>query len=115
METIVLSTQRRSIFMDDITSLDFSMVKLKLQDTEEGPGWSKEDCNRAEEEYKKFLALKRAYPERDIVPNKMVDQFWHQHILDTVKYAEDCETVFGYFVHHYPYFGMNGSSGAQEE
>jgi hypothetical protein len=25
--------------------------------------------------------------------------------LDTRKYALDCNNTFGYFVHHYPYFG----------
>ena len=30
------------------------------------------------------------------------------HILDTRKYAEDCDKLFGYFLHHFPYFGMRG-------
>jgi len=76
-------------------------------------GWSKSLCDEAEREYKRFLALKRTYPEKDIVPNKIVDAFWHQHILDTEKYANDCEDIFGHFVHHYPYFGMNGKQDAQ--
>ncbi|MCX7069356.1 MAG: hypothetical protein NTW85_16940 [Methylococcales bacterium] len=29
-------------------------------------------------------------------------------ILDTQKYQEDCELLFGYFLHHFPYFGMRG-------
>jgi hypothetical protein len=28
------------------------------------------------------------------------------HILDTKKYAEDCDRSFGGFFHHFPYFGM---------
>jgi hypothetical protein len=42
-----------------------------------------------------------------------VDTFWHFHILDTVKYAADCERVFGYFLHHNPYIGLRG--GGDEE
>ena len=38
---------------------------------------------------------------------------WHYHILDTEKYAEDCRDIFGYFVHHFPYFGMRGDEDAQ--
>ena len=38
----------------------------------------------------------------------MIDEVWHQHILDTNAYAEDCERIFGHFLHHYPYFGMEG-------
>jgi hypothetical protein len=101
------------IFMKDIVELDLSMIKLKLQDFEEGPGWSKELCNDTEVEYKKFLAMNRHYPGIDIVPNKLVDTFWHYHILDTQKYAEDCQEIFGHFLHHFPYFGMNGPQDKQ--
>jgi hypothetical protein len=102
-----------SIFMVDIENVDFTMVKLKIQDKEEGLGWTANQCDDAEFEYKRFLALKRTYPHKDIVPNKVVDLFWHQHILDTKKYAEDCEIVFGYFMHHFPYFGMKDEQDMQ--
>lgn len=92
----------------DIAALDLSMIKRKLQDPEEGMGWTAEVCDEVEVEYKRYLMLKKAYPDREIVPNQLVDKFWHYHILDTVKYAEDCQELFGYFLHHYPYFGMNG-------
>ena len=113
MEAIVKTDQTSVLFMDDINELDFTMIKRKLQDKEEGQGWNKQQCNEAEKEYKKFLALKRTYPEKEIVPNRVVDLFWHQHILDTEKYGEDCEIIFGHFVHHFPYFGMNGKQDAQ--
>ncbi len=92
----------------DIAALDLAMVKRKLQDEDEGQGWTPGTCDVVETEYKRFLSLKRFYPDREIVPNRMVDLFWHQHILDTSKYAEDCHALFGYFLHHYPYFGMQG-------
>lgn len=102
-----------ALFMNDIEATDFTMVKLKLQDNEEGQGWSTAQCDEAEIEYKRFMALKRSYPDKEIVPHHNVDIFWHQHILDTAKYAEDCDALFGYFLHHYPYFGMNGEQDAQ--
>jgi len=101
------------IRMDDIEALDLSMVKRKLQDREEGMGWTAEECDEVEVEYKRYLALKRAYPDREIVPNQPVDKFWHYHILDTARYAADCQAVFGYFLHHYPYFGMSGPEDEQ--
>lgn len=107
MNTIMNPNEVSPLFMEDIEAIDFTMVKQKLQDEEEGLGWSTAQCNEAEADYKKFLALKRTYPEKEIVPNKQVDLFWHQHILDTQKYAEDCENIFGYFLHHFPYFGMS--------
>jgi hypothetical protein len=64
-------------------------------------------------EYRRFLALHLAYPGADIVPCKLVDQIWHQHILDTRAYTRDCDAVFGEFLHHFPYFGMNGPEDAQ--
>src|SRR5690242_3497662 len=91
----VLSSEVLDLPFADIESTDFFMVKRKLQDLEEGPGWTEDACNAAEHEYKRFLALKRAYPDREIVPNRSVDLFWHQHILDTEKYAADCDRLFG--------------------
>ena len=96
-----------------ITAMDFSMVKLKLMDAEEGEGWSADQCERIELEYRRYLALSRRYPEKAIVPSKVVDTFWHFHILDTQAYAADCDRAFGYFLHHYPYFGMRGGHDAQ--
>lgn len=115
MNTVQSSKEPSAIFMHGIYQIDLSMVKRKLQESEEdeGLGWSAAECDEVEIEYKKFLALKRRYPEKDIVPYKTVDVFWHQHILDTESYAQDCETIFGYFLHHYPYFGMNGSQDKQ--
>ena len=101
------------LFSYDIEAIDFSLIKLKLRDKEEGLGWTTHRCNQVEREYKRFLTLKRAYPEKDIVPHKLLDHFWHQHILDTEQYATDCQLVFGRFLHHYPYFGMNGKQDAQ--
>lgn len=59
-------------------------------------------------EYKKYLTLCLENPDFPVVPSTFVDDFWHFHILDTLKYQEDCENVFGYFLHHFPYFGMRG-------
>lgn len=96
-----------------IQALDLDCIKLKLMDAEEGQGWSREHADRTEVEYKRFLALMTKFPEETIAPTKDVDRFWHGHILDTMKYAEDCEKTFGYFLHHFPYFGMRGEADAR--
>lgn len=36
------------------------------------------------------------------VPSRIVDDAWHTFILDTLKYRDFCEGVFGRFVHHCP-------------
>ena len=95
-----------------IRALDLDPIKLKLMDREEGQGWSREYVDKMETAYKRFLTLLVKYPEETIAPSKDVDKFWHGHILDTMKYADDCDRVFGYFLHHFPYFGMRGEEDA---
>jgi len=95
-----------------IQALDLEPIKFKLMDHEEGQGWSREYVDQMEIAYRRFLTLSVKYPEETIAPSKDVDKFWHGHILDTMKYAEDCQNMFGYFLHHFPYFGMRGKQDA---
>lgn len=98
-----------------ITALDLSQVRLKLMEPEpEGKGWSQEMALDAEKWYRRFLHVILRYPEARPVPNYPIDAFWHQHILDTRAYARDCKTVFGRFIHHYPYFGLNGDADQRD-
>ena len=92
-----------------VTELDLEPIKMKLMHVESGEGWSLEKVNAVEKEYRRFLCLMKLYPEEATSPLADVDTFWHYHILDTMKYATDCERVFGYFLHHYPYVGLDGS------
>jgi len=98
--------------VEAVFALDLDPIKFKLMDANEGYGWTRAEADRHELEYKRFLALVAKFPEEAIVPNKDVDKFWHGHILDTMKYAEDCRNVFGYFLHHFPYFGMRDEEDA---
>src|ERR1700687_5579826 len=98
-----------------IEALDLEPIKFKLMDPEEGQGWSKEYVERMAIAYKRFLTLLVTHPETTVAPSKDIDKFWHGHILDTMKYAEDCERVFGYFLHHFPYFGMRGAEDAAQQ
>jgi hypothetical protein len=89
--------------------LDLSNVRMKLVDVEVGKGYDPAQLDLMEQEYRRFLALHLAYPEMDVVPCKIVDELWHQHILDTAAYREDCEAIFGFFLDHFRYFGMRGA------
>src|SRR6266853_621607 len=95
-----------------IEALDLDPIKLKLIDPEEGQGWSREYVDRMEQGYKRFLTLLVTHPDESLAPCKDVDKFWHGHILDTLKYAEDCDELFGRFLHHFPYYGMRGPEDA---
>lgn len=90
-----------------IDQLDLGPIKVKLM-REDGENWSLEQVNMAEKWYKRFLFLNLMHPSAAIVPTHAIDTFWHYHILDTRKYAEDCQKIFGTFFHHFPYFGMRG-------
>jgi hypothetical protein len=90
------------------------MVRRKIADPNEGKGWDQGQLDLAEREYRRFFALHLIYPEAEVVPCHLVDEFWHQHILDTYAYARDCLEVFGYFLHHFPYFGMRGEQDAMD-
>lgn len=94
----------------NIANIDLEMVKMKITESDEGMGWTAEQCEDAELEYKRYLTLckKYPYPDYSIVPNKIMDTMWHYHILDTRAYCRDSDKVFGGYFHHFPYFGLRG-------
>jgi hypothetical protein len=93
-------------------ALDLSNIRMKLADPEDGHGYQSGELDLMEQEYRRFLALHLAYPDMDVVPCKTVDEIWHQHILDTAAYRNDCDEIFGFFLDHFPYFGMRGEEDA---
>jgi hypothetical protein len=98
---------------DAVMELDLEPIKAKLMHAASGEGWDQARADAVEKEYRRFLCLMKLYPDEDTAPLVDVDTFWHYHILDTMKYARDCEQAFGYFLHHYPYVGMRGGDDEQ--
>jgi len=98
-----------------IASIDFSMLiyKLSLPDANIARVWSPEMAHIAVDYYRNFLWLLRKHGKNEVLaPSSEVDEIWHHHILDTYKYHEDCHAIFGTYLHHYPYFGMRGTTDA---
>lgn len=91
-----------------VAALNFERLKWKLAHSEES-AMPQETCELAEREYRRFLTLKIAFPKAVLVPTKLMDKFWHAHILDTAAYQRDCMRLFGKFLHHCPYFGVYGN------
>jgi hypothetical protein len=91
-----------------IAELNLDPIKVKLMHKESGEGWSLAQASAVEVEYRRFLSLMKLFPNEQVAPRFDVDIFWHYHILDTMKYAIDCQHIFGYFLHHFPYIGMSG-------
>jgi hypothetical protein len=92
-----------------IDELDLEPIKYKLVMDREGPLWSRERADVAASRYKKFLTLVVRFPREKIVPLGDIDIVWHRHILDTAKYINDCQVIFGRYLHHFPYFGLRGA------
>lgn len=92
-----------------IAQVNLDPIKVKLMHKESGEGWSLEQATEVEFEYRRFLCLMKLFPHEQMAPLFDIDIFWHYHILDTMKYAADCEHIFGYFLHHFPYVGLRGA------
>jgi hypothetical protein len=80
--------------------LDLESVRKRLMKKK---GWTAAHTDRLIEEYREYLALFYFHPGEELVPpSQELDDVWHEHILDTQRYAEDCQRVFGRFIHHVP-------------
>ncbi len=90
-----------------IHALDLESVKVRAMDPELGEGWTREYAEGIERGYRTYLTMLAKYPDHaeDILLSKDVDEFWHTHILQTIKYTEDCEALFGKYLHHAPHVG----------
>lgn len=90
-----------------IENLDFSMIINKMVAHQ---GWDLDEAEEACRLYRNWLFLTAKYPGKALPPSEDIDEFWHNHILDTKKYRTDCQAVFGEFRDHYPYFGIDGTT-----
>ncbi|MDY6897549.1 MAG: glycine-rich domain-containing protein-like [Cyanobacteriota bacterium] len=109
----MLSTQRglsqdNQLFIGKLKQLDLRSIAYELMHASEGEKLTFEQTKQALNHYSMFLCLINLYPERQLVPTQQIDRVWHSHILDTMKYAEDCQMLFGRFIHHFPYLGKRG-------
>lgn len=113
MKSSLTTQSTHQEFLDRLNQIDFGCIAFKLLHPEDGVIWSIEQVTQAIEQYRLFLILNYLYPEKIIVPSQIIDRVWHFHILDTAKYREDCQIIFGQFIDHYPYFGMKDESDRQ--
>jgi hypothetical protein len=99
-----------------IQALDLETVKIRVMDPVRGEGWTREYADSIEVAYKTYLTMLAKYPDaaEDILLSEDVDEFWHTHILQTIKYSEDCQEVFGNYLHHAPHIGEFTSADIEE-
>ncbi|MEO3853527.1 hypothetical protein [Acrocarpospora sp. B8E8] len=108
--TVAVLTPEQAELAARVDALDLEPIAYKLMHPEPGRvGVTLAQADQLIGAYRLFLKLCGWYPRESIVPSTAVDEAWHTHILDTAKYAQDCEEVFGYFLHHFPYLGLRGA------
>ncbi len=88
-------------FLQKLKYINLEAVANKLMSSKSGHGWSYEKTQVAVNRYRMFLYLSYLYPYVQLVPTEEIDTVWHTHILiDTSNYTQDCQYLFGYFLHH---------------
>ncbi len=80
-----------------VESLDLSPMVFQLVTY---LGWTPQRAAAAERRYRRFFYLKTVLPNGMASPTRLVDDFWHQHIINTRNYEPDCLRVAGRFLHH---------------
>lgn len=93
---------------DVINNLDFAPMIERIADPADtltySSGWPRDVAESIADQYRRFLWLHKKYSEKEtLIPFREVDEFWHQHILHTKRYYDDCLAVFGKYLHHYPH------------
>ncbi|MCW5589857.1 MAG: hypothetical protein KIT27_09375 [Legionellales bacterium] len=71
------------------------------------PRWSRPQAELCLLLYKRFLWLMVKYPQHKLVPTREIDECWHNHILNTQRYTQDCLQLAGYYLHHEPSYPDN--------
>ena len=94
--------------------LDLSLIKKRMAsqsypDITNPDPWHPDDLDLCEKYYKDFLFIAKKYPELPLVPSIEIDELWHNHILDTSKYMNDCQNIFGYYLHHAPEYNVDSN------
>eukprot|EP00756_Hemistasia_phaeocysticola_P048410 Hpha_TRINITY_DN22835_c0_g1::TRINITY_DN22835_c0_g1_i1::g.84441::m.84441 len=88
-----------------VDRLDLERFVPKLQ--RDHPSYFPDERTAREsiEEYRRMLTVAQTFRGQSIVPSKLVDLVWHEHILDTKAYRRDTLRMFGEYIHHNPSFG----------
>jgi hypothetical protein len=87
----------------ELPTCDLSYVVEQLSHKPEYSGWTPERFIGAVKEYRRFLNLCKIHSNQSLIPGRDVDSIWHRHILNTKKYMTDCQSYFGYYLHHSPH------------
>lgn len=85
-----------------LPTFDLKKVMEQIRVDPHHADWPSERLQQAETEYRQYLALCRSNPGVPVMPTRLGDAVWHQHILNTRQYVQDCREFLGYYLHHQP-------------
>ena len=87
-----------------IYALDLAEIIRGTSTKEE---WTESDATDAELWYRNFLWMCYLSDESRPVAglSRKADKLWHNHILNTTRYTNDCDDIFGQYLHHQPILG----------
>jgi hypothetical protein len=85
------------IINNKVLKIDLSSITEKVRTKME---LDEATATKAEELYKQYLSLRAKNPETMLVPPKLADHIWHEHILSSKQYVNDCQIIFGEYLHH---------------
>jgi hypothetical protein len=106
-----LQAARRAMFrepteaaLQELFARDARMRHI-IRRAEQKHGWKLDETEQAVREYRRHLLLRYLHPGlRLAAMNKLGDLLWHEHIIDTDKYRQDCERIFGGVLDHQPFY-----------
>jgi hypothetical protein len=101
-----VQSELKSEFIERLREFDPEPIIFLLTHPKKSLRWSRDKALQAIAHYKMFLLLHYLYPEKNIVPTEEIDEVFHHHSSDSAKYHQDSNHLFGYFLHHDPYFGL---------
>lgn len=99
METLLNGHVIDQELMARIEAIDLSNTRARLIAKK---GMNPEEVDQAIADYRKYLYIVIKF-EGKHEPTPIIDEVWHDHILHTRKYMQDCQNIAGRYIHHQPY------------
>ncbi len=107
-DVILSYGERRRV--EELAAFDFTLVRNRLVQQGLLP---EEWADMAILEFRRYLALRLLSPGPVMMLSAVVDEVWHASILFTRLYADLCQRVLGYFLHHDPEMQPIADPGAE--
>lgn len=81
-----------------IDSYNFQPVIDRLIRVEK---WSEDEALAVIKQYRRYLFLRKKYPNQILPPSREIDEAWHAHILHTQMYRNFCYQIFNHTDEHF--------------